>query len=106
MDDHLEYRFQSTIYITVKGALDASSSRNFESDVEARLKQAGNTLVVIDLEHVDFINSLGLAAVVQIWKKAKALDQTIRILANEKIARIFQVSKLDTIIELYVFQSC
>ncbi|MBD3267311.1 STAS domain-containing protein [bacterium] len=102
--ENFEYQFMDTIYITAAGTLDSITSKPLEDAIMEKMKTASESLFILDMQHVDFMNSLGLASIIRIWKKADAYGKTLKILTNPKIADIFRISHLDTIIHLYIME--
>ena len=102
--EKFEYCFESTVYVHTKGALDSLTSKPFVDELSKRMEHADEPLYILDMQDVDFMNSLGLAAIIKLWKTAQVHNRTLRILTNPRIANIFRVSHLDTIIDLYVME--
>jgi len=104
LNETLTTRFEPALYVIVKGHWDAGSSDRFAKELDENVSQAPELLIVIDLEELDFINSMGLGAIVRMWKAAQTKGKKIRIIANKRIAPLFRVSRLDKIIELHVME--
>jgi anti-anti-sigma factor len=103
--ENFQFDFRNTVYIAAQGSLDSITSQPLIDAVEKKLESVPEELFILDLNHVDFMNSLGLAAIIRIWKKAQQHNKSVRILTNKKMADIFKISHLDTIIDLYILES-
>lgn len=59
-------------------------------------------LLVIDLDQLDFICSMGLGAIVAAYLRARRYDGQIALGApNEAIREMLDVTRLDTLIDIY-----
>ena len=103
--NQFSYEFREIVYVSASGSIDSITSKPLMDDIVQKLSVSPNDLFILDLQNVDFMNSLGLAAIIRIWKEAKAKNKTIRILTNPRIADIIRVSHLNTLIDLYVMES-
>lgn len=58
----------------------------------------GTAQVIMDLEHVDFIDSTGLGVLVGAVRRARAADGDVRLVCtNSRILKIFGVTGLDEV---------
>ncbi len=105
MSERFQFDMNSSLYVSVAGSLDATSSGDFETNLMGKIEEKEKPMIVLDLQQLEFINSLGLASIVKVWKEVRADNGSLRILVTEKIAKIFQVANLDTIIDMYVLRS-
>ena len=79
-----------------------------ESDVDALSRaidqfapDGGITLIVIDLSNVEYLPSMGLGAIIQIYKKCQVRQQKLKLAAlNQELRRIVCVTRLDRIFDL------
>lgn len=97
-----EYAIQEPIYITAKGALDTMAAEPFSDAIQKTMDESAADLLILDMVEVDFMNSLGLAAIIRLWKEAQARQKTIRIYTNARIAEIFRISNLTAYIDLQI----
>ncbi|WP_347178738.1 STAS domain-containing protein [Roseofilum capinflatum] len=73
------------------GLLDAFSEPTFRKTIGSYIDQ-GPTHIVLDLSKIDFVDSSGLGALVQLVKKAtKDTEGSLQVIAN---ARVLQTVKL------------
>jgi len=70
--------------------MDAFSEPNFRKVLNSALDE-GPANVILDLSHIDFLDSSGLGTLVQIDKKAKTSSGSLQIIGN---ARVIQTVKL------------
>ncbi|MEB3216144.1 MAG: STAS domain-containing protein [Nostocales cyanobacterium 94392] len=82
--------------------LNAVNALKFEQELDAALKQFSNTIVLLDLEKVDLIDSAGLMVLVSGVKKAKQLEQRICFCSVSPAHRIlFELTQLDRVFEIF-----
>jgi anti-anti-sigma factor len=88
--------------IRPNGSLNAVNAGKLEQELAAVLNQANDTIVLLDLEKVDFIDSAGLMALVSGVRKAKQLEKRLcfySVCASHKI--IFELTQLDRVFEIF-----
>src|SRR5690242_430809 len=69
--------------------------------IDQAATDAAITLIVIDLSNVEYLPSLGLGAMIQIYKKCQVRQQRLKLAAlNRELRRIVCVTRLDRIFEL------
>lgn len=67
-------------------------------DALGDLLEQGSTQVILDLEHVDFIDSTGLGVLVGAVRRSRAIDGDVRIrCTNSRLLRVFEVTGLDEV---------
>ena len=89
-------RIGTTDIVTVRGEIDIVSAPEFEE----KLSTVGSTIVV-DLRHLDFMDSSGLAALL---RRNATLDGSseLRIVVKPGIIeRLFEVSGIDQVFSIY-----
>lgn len=85
------------VRIRPQGDIDLSSSTSFRQTLQATLT-SGSCPVVIDLEGVGYMDSSGVATLVEALQICKRANRDLRLARpNERVASIFQISKLDTV---------
>lgn len=81
--------------------LDSRISQLYKQEF-LKMKDAGITEVVVDLTDVDFIDSSGLGSLLLGRRVFNAESGDLRIIgAHEKVARMFEIAKLDRVFEFY-----
>lgn len=81
------------------GLLDAFSEPNFVK-VLGKCVEEGPKNVVLDLSKIDFIDSSGLGALVQIAKQAQNAGGTLQIATNARVTQTVKMVRLDKFLSL------
>lgn len=81
------------------GLLDAFSEPNFRKVLNAGLDD-GPSNIILDLSHIDFIDSSGLGALVQLDKKAKTASGTLQIVGNARVVQTVKRVRLENYLTL------
>ena len=81
------------------GQLDAYSEKQFLSYLEDVLK-ANPFSVVINLSNIDFIDSSGLGALVQIAKKCKKSKRSFSVVGNARVIQTIKLVRLEDFLHL------
>lgn len=88
----------TTVTIRVTGRLDAARCPELRSEIDRRIADGCDGLV-IDLAEAIFIDSVGLAALVKAMRDANAIGATFVIVRprSEDAMRVFRLSKFDEV---------
>lgn len=81
------------------GLLDAFSEPTFRK-VLAKYIESGPTNVILDLSQIDFIDSSGLGALVQLVKKAQSLKGSLQIVTNARVTQTVKLVRLEKFLSL------
>ncbi|NDJ16552.1 anti-sigma factor antagonist [Myxacorys almedinensis] len=81
------------------GLLDAFSEPTFRK-VLSKCVDDGPRNVVLDLSTIDFIDSSGLGALVQIAKKAQSANGTLQIVTNPRVTQTVKLVRLEKFLAL------
>ena len=81
------------------GLLDAFSEAAFRK-VLTKCIDDGPKHVILDLSTIDFLDSSGLGALVQLVKKAKVLEGTLQIVTNPRVTGTVKVVRLEKFLSL------
>ena len=86
--------------VTATGQLDAATAPEFrQSLVEAQY--GGETHVIVDLDSVEFIDSMGLGVLVGGLKRARTHQcQFVVACSNERILRLFELTGLAQVLRV------
>ena len=85
--------------LRVEGDLDLETAPLLIADAEPHLAVAGN--LVIDLSHLDFIDSSGLSALIRLHKQRSAAGRKFEIISpSPSVAKAFQITGLDQVLPL------
>ncbi len=89
----------SSLVFHFTGQLDAYSEKQFNNYVEDVL-QANPYPVVIDLSNIDFIDSSGLGALVQIAKKCNRAKRSFVVVGNARVVQTIKLVRLEDFLHL------
>ena len=86
--------------LSVQGEIDTVTAPELQASVEQLAPQSGAVLVM-DLSGVTFLSSAGLSVLVQAHQQAADTGGELRVVTNSTIARVFQLTGLDSTLKLY-----
>jgi len=81
------------------GLLDAFSEATFRK-VLSKCIDEGPKHVILDLSKIDFVDSSGLGALVQLVKKAQTLEGTLQIVSNARVTQTVKLVRLEKFLSL------
>jgi len=81
------------------GLLDAFSEATFRKVVSKCIDE-GPKHVILDLSQIDFVDSSGLGALVQLVKKAQTLEGTLQIVSNPRVTQTVKLVRLEKFLSL------
>ncbi|MEM9447488.1 MAG: STAS domain-containing protein [Cyanobacteria bacterium P01_E01_bin.6] len=81
------------------GLLDAFSEPTFRKVLESFV-QAAPKNIILDLSKIDFIDSSGLGALVQIAKKAQTAGATFQVVTNPRVTQTVKLVRLEKFLAL------
>ena len=81
------------------GLLDAFSEATFRK-VLSKFIDDGPKHVILDLSKIDFVDSSGLGALVQLVKKAQTLEGTLQIVSNPRVTQTVKLVRLEKFLSL------
>ncbi|WP_027269219.1 STAS domain-containing protein [Leptolyngbya sp. PCC 6406] len=81
------------------GLLDAFSEPTFRK-VLTRFVEQGPNNIILDLTGIDFVDSSGLGALVQLVKKAKDVGGTVQVVANPRVLQTVKLVRLENFLSL------
>lgn len=91
--------------VTVAGEVDASSVSQLRSHLDDLLAQ-GDHNFVIDLTDVAFMDSSGLATLVQLFKRVRIGEGDVRLCGLQpKVQRVFELIRLDRVFDSFPSRS-
>ncbi len=87
--------------LSLKGKLDAYSSRDLENSIK-KVIEGGCNNILVNFQGVDYISSSGLRVILSSLKQIKKLDGQIK-LANLKphVLEVFEISGFTQIFDIY-----
>ncbi|MBD1831905.1 STAS domain-containing protein [Trichocoleus sp. FACHB-90] len=81
------------------GLLDAFSEPTFRKVVSKYIEE-GPSHVILDLSNIDFVDSSGLGALVQLVKKAQSVDGSLQIVTNARVTQTVKLVRLEQFLSL------
>jgi anti-anti-sigma factor len=81
------------------GLLDAFSEPTFRKVMEKCVEE-GPKHLILDLSKIDFVDSSGLGALVQLVKKAQSVEGTVQIVTNARVTQIVKLVRLEQFLSL------
>ncbi|HEY9690469.1 MAG TPA: STAS domain-containing protein [Coleofasciculaceae cyanobacterium] len=81
------------------GLLDAFSEPTFRKKL-GQYVDDGPPHVVLDLAHIDFVDSSGLGALVQLAKKAQGAGGSFQIVTNPRVTQTVKLVRLESFLSL------
>jgi anti-sigma B factor antagonist len=62
----------------------------------------GTSDIIVDLSHVDFVDSAGVSVLVSLFKAARARDRQVKFVSDRPgVVSILELIKLDQIFDIY-----
>lgn len=91
----------SVCTVRLDGEVDVYTAPQLKEELVS-LIQGGCTHVIVDLEHVGFIDSSGLGVLVSALRRAREKDGAVRIVCTrESILKIFRITGLDKVFPIF-----
>lgn len=81
------------------GLLDAFSEPTFRKVLGSKIDE-GPKHIILDLSQIDFVDSSGLGALVQLAKQAKGIEGTLQIVTNARVTQTVKLVRLETFLAL------
>jgi anti-anti-sigma factor len=81
------------------GLLDAFSEATFRKVLDKCIDE-GPKHLILDLSQIDFVDSSGLGALVQLVKKAQTLEGTLQIVSNPRVTQTVKLVRLEKFLSL------
>ncbi len=92
---------KDAMVISVKGGLDAVTTRGLEKDL-TELVAAGERLLVLDLGDLDYISSAGLRTILTVAKKLRENQGRLLLASLKEVVReVFEISGFSSIIPIF-----
>ncbi|PSB52553.1 anti-sigma F factor antagonist [Chamaesiphon polymorphus CCALA 037] len=81
------------------GLLDAFSEPTFRKVMDKCVEE-GPINLILDLSKIDFVDSSGLGALVQLVKKAQSVQGTVQIVTNARVTQTVKLVRLEQFLSL------
>ncbi|MCE6996143.1 STAS domain-containing protein [Saccharothrix sp. S26] len=91
------------LIIEVAGEIDLDSAPVLDAALTDALDRGSHRLYVVDLAEVEFIDSIGLSALLTAARHAQDTDGTLRVVvdANRPVIRPLEITGLDDVLSLH-----
>ncbi len=91
----LTHAYDPWLVLTVDGELDTFGAPELRN-AAVSASSAGQNHIVIDLSRVDFIDSIGLGAIIGVLKRCRQQDGELRVVCGASpVRRVMEMCKLD-----------
>jgi anti-sigma B factor antagonist len=103
MDDFgIEVTSQSgCTVVAVRGEVDLATAPTLKNQL-LELVAEGVREIVVDLSSTDFLDSTGLGAVVAAYKRVRAHDGHLKLVATTaRVKRVFEITNLDRVVPIF-----
>ncbi|MEB3229979.1 MAG: STAS domain-containing protein [Leptolyngbyaceae bacterium] len=84
----------------LNGLLDAFSEPTFRKTIAKYIDEGSSKNIILDLSKIDFIDSSGLGALVQLVKKAKEEGGSVQVVTNPRVTQTVKVVRLEKFLRL------
>jgi anti-anti-sigma factor len=81
------------------GLLDAFSEPTFRKVLGSKIDE-GTKQIILDLSNIDFVDSSGLGALVQLAKQVQDAKGTLQIVANPRVTQTVKLVRLEKFLSL------
>jgi anti-anti-sigma factor len=88
-----EVRDNSQVF-RLAGLLDAFSEPTFRKVVDKYVEE-GPSSVILDMSQIDFIDSSGIGALVQVAKKLQQVNGKLQLIANSRVMQTIKMVRLE-----------
>lgn len=89
----------SILIVYLEGQLTYTNSTEVKEEIRKNLNKEEEKLI-IDLAHLEHIDSSGVGMIISLWRKMGEKNVVLTEL-QPKVARVFEISKIDQIIPIY-----
>jgi len=95
---------KSVVVVIVEGDLDASNAPDLRAKFEELIGQ-GENQYVIDLSGVPFMDSSGIAALVNLFKRVRIGAGDVKLCGlQEEVKKVFELTRLNRVFD--IFDTC
>lgn len=93
---------KGVLVVRIDGEMDMVGAAKFRETVDQYLDTTGMKEIVLNLQHVEFIDSSGIGAILGRYKKVKFSGGNLYVVGIQPVVeRIFKLSGLFEIIKMY-----
>lgn len=92
---------QAVFVIQPEGALTATTAMHFHHQMNAAVASSYYPSLLVDMQHVDHIDSAGLMALVSAYKLARKFDKQLSFCSlSYSVRMILELTQLDRVLEI------
>lgn len=104
---NVEFREQDGInIIKISGQVRISTQNDFKDILDKVVEKHGNQPVIINMEGVVYMNSIGIGVIIDTFKKFKVMNGRLVLCSLlPDILNLFEVTKLNSYLEIYTSES-
>ena len=97
----VETKKDDIITCKVEGEINISTSPNLRKAFDGFINK-GIKKIVIDFSGVPYIDSSGLATLIELLQRLKKIDGKLRVCSmSDKVKNVFEITKLHKLFEIY-----
>ena len=92
---------EGIVILALKGRITMEESDKLREEVQ-RLTNAGHNKIILDLTHVDYVDSTGLGGMVICYTTIKKMDGALKLVnPNKRNIEMLALTRLHTIFEVF-----
>ena len=92
---------EKTAVVAIAGEINLAHSSRFQEDLADVMSQHPERLV-LDLAGVDFMDSSGIASLVKMLSRAKAVGASMHLAAmSDRVRSLFEITRLDNVFTIH-----
>jgi len=92
--------YEGAVVVEAHGELDVTSAPSFRAALQ-RAVETGVALVVVDLEHVSFLDSAGLAVVFGTQRQLPVSQRMVLANVPDRMRRMLRLAAVDAVVEVH-----
>jgi anti-sigma B factor antagonist len=87
--------------LEVGGEIDVYTAPSLREKIVS-LVEAGTTMLIVDLTHVEFLDSTGLGVLVGALRRLRGVNGSFGVVCDqERLLKIFRITALDSVLTIY-----
>ena len=91
---------EGAVVVQAHGELDVASAPTFRAELQ-RAVETGQPLVVVDLEHVSFLDSAGLAVVFGAQRQLPVAQRMMLANVPDRMRRMLRLAAVDAVVDVH-----
>ncbi|MBE9166899.1 STAS domain-containing protein [Pleurocapsales cyanobacterium LEGE 06147] len=86
----------------VRGYVSAANATQFLEQLTTAIKTETNSILLVDMKEVEFMDSAGLMAMIKGFRLAQSLNKRLSICSvNPSVRMVFELTQLDEVFEIF-----